>query len=164
MDCCTMRRPGRGKTLTIGLLLVLATCTEERTPTAPTRAADVALDPSGAVTLVGAGEIARCDSLNDEATAAALDTIPGLVFTAGDNIIDNGSATDFTKCYGPGWGRQLARTLPALGDKEYQTAGAAGGVLHLRAAPGGAPQSAFHHRAGAGGRGRVHKTPGRGRR
>src|SRR3989441_59493 len=149
MDCCTMRRPGRGKTLAIGLLLVLATCTEERTPTAPTRAADVALDPSGAVTLVGAGEIARCDSLNDEATAAALDTIPGLVFTAGNNIIDNGSATDFTKCYGPGWGRQLARTLPALGDKEYQTAGAAGYFSYFGTAAGGPTKGYYSYDLGA---------------
>src|SRR3989442_9916133 len=112
-----MHQPGRGKTLAIALLLVLATCTEERTPTAPTRAADVALDPSGAVTLVGAGEIARCDSLNDEATAAALDTIPGLVFTAGDNNIDNRSADHLTKCFGPGGGRELGRTLPPPGGK-----------------------------------------------
>src|SRR2546425_7907676 len=127
-----MHQPGRGKTLAIALLLVLATCTEERTPTAPTRAADVALDPSGAVTLVGAGEIARCDSLNDEATAAALDTIPGLVFTAGDNNIDNGAATAFTKGYGPGGGRQPARTPPPRGGKEDPAAGGARGSPHPR--------------------------------
>src|SRR3989442_5345733 len=107
-----MHQPGRGKTLAIALLLVLATCTEERTPTAPTRAADVALDPSGAVTLVGAGEIARCDSLNDEATAAALDTIPGLVFTAGDKIIPKRSIHHLTKSYPPPQGRQHGPARP----------------------------------------------------
>ncbi len=35
--------------------------------------------------LVGAGDIATCTSNNDEATAALLDTISGVVFTAGDN-------------------------------------------------------------------------------
>src|SRR3989441_10533700 len=149
MDCCTMRRPGRGKTLTIGLLLVLATCTEERTPTAPTRAADVALDPSGAVTLVGAGEIARCDSLSDEATAAVLDTLPGTVFTLGNNIISNGSASDFTKCYAPSWGRQQARPRPAVGEKEYQTPGAAGYFSYFGAAAGDPTKGYYSYDLGA---------------
>src|SRR5207244_1980714 len=44
----------------------------------------------GPPVLVGAGDIASCTSTNDQATAALLDTIPGIVFTAGDNAYQNG--------------------------------------------------------------------------
>ncbi len=138
-----------GKALSVSLLIALATCTQDRAPLAPTHLPSLALDPSTAVTLVGAGAIARCDSLNDEATAALLDTIPGTVFTAGDNIIDNGSLTDFTKCYAPTWGRQLARTRPAAGDKEYQTAGAAGYFGYFGAAAGDPTKGYYSYDLGA---------------
>jgi acid phosphatase type 7 len=78
------------------------------------------------VNFVGAGSIATCSRLNDEATANLMDSIPGTVFTAGDNANSTATLTDFTNCYGPSWGRDKARTFPAVGDKEYQVAGAAG--------------------------------------
>jgi hypothetical protein len=144
-----MRQSGRAKAAAITLLLGLVTCSEDRTPTAPTRGPVRVLDPSTAQVLLGAGEIARCDSANDEATAALLDTIPGTVFTAGNNIIDNGSLNDFTKCYAPSWGRQLARTRPALGDKEYQTAGAAGYFGYFGAAAGDPTKGYYSYDLGA---------------
>jgi len=90
------------------------------------------------VVLVGAGNIAMCDRTNDEATAALLDNIPGTVFAAGDNVVVDGSQSDFTNCYGPSWGRHLARTRPAVGDKEYLTADAAGYGAYFGAAAGAA--------------------------
>jgi hypothetical protein len=78
------------------------------------------------VNFLGAGSIATCSRLNDEATANLMDSIPGTVFTAGDNANSVADLTDFTNCYGPSWGRDKARTFPAVGDKEYQVAGAAG--------------------------------------
>src|SRR5262249_42252034 len=48
--------------------------------------------PTGDV-FVGAGDIASCTSSGDEATALLLDTIPGTVFTLGDNAYPNGSST-----------------------------------------------------------------------
>ena len=78
------------------------------------------------VALTGAGTIATCSRLNDEATANLLDTIPGNVFTTGDNANSVGNLADFTNCYAPSWGRHKARTFPAVGDKEYQVTGAAG--------------------------------------
>jgi hypothetical protein len=75
---------------------------------------------------VGAGDIAECGSSGDDATAALLDEIPGTVFTAGDNAYENGTTVDFAQCYGPSWGRHKARTRPAPGNHEYQTAGASG--------------------------------------
>ncbi len=82
--------------------------------------------------LVGAGDIAACNSSGDEATAALLDDIPGTVFTVGDNVYDSGTEQEFANCYGPSWGRHKARTRPALGNHEYQTSNAAGyfGYFH----------------------------------
>jgi hypothetical protein len=78
------------------------------------------------VVLVGAGDISRCDNDNDEATAKLLDGISGTVFNAGDNVYDNGSATEYTNCYDPTWGRHKSRTKPVPGNHEYQTSGASG--------------------------------------
>lgn len=74
--------------------------------------------------LVGAGDIGICGSSDDEATAAILDTIPGVIFTAGDNAYPDGSAREFAECYEPSWGRHRARTRPAPGNHDYHTAGA----------------------------------------
>jgi len=75
--------------------------------------------------LVGAGDIADCSGVQDEATAKLLDSIDGTVFTAGDNAYDSGTATQFRDCYGPTWGRHKARTRPAPGNHDYNTSGAA---------------------------------------
>ncbi len=74
--------------------------------------------------LVGAGDIATCGSDDDSATAALLDTIPGIVFTLGDNAYPDGSSADYADCYAPTWGRHRARTRPAPGNHEYLTPGA----------------------------------------
>jgi len=50
------------------------------------------LTSTDTVVLVGAGDIAECDSNGDEQTAALLDKIPGTVFTAGDNAYQDGTA------------------------------------------------------------------------
>jgi hypothetical protein len=76
--------------------------------------------------LVGAGDIAACDSSGDEATAALLDGIDGTVFTLGDNVYQQGTAAQFASCYEPSWGRHKARTRPAAGNHDYETSGAAG--------------------------------------
>jgi hypothetical protein len=76
--------------------------------------------------LVGAGDIASCSRTQDAATAKLLDGIVGTVFTAGDNVYQNGTATEFTNCYGPTWGRHKSRTRPTAGNHDYGTAGASG--------------------------------------
>jgi hypothetical protein len=53
------------------------------------------------VVLVGAGDIASCDSSGDSRTVAVLERTPGIVFTLGDNAHRTGSSTDFTRCYQP---------------------------------------------------------------
>src|SRR5262245_276179 len=80
--------------------------------------------PSPPVTLVGAGDIADCTTLdggaNAEATAKLVDRITdAVVFTAGDNAYFDGTAAEFANCYGPRWGRFRNRTRPSPGNHEY---------------------------------------------
>jgi uncharacterized protein YjdB len=77
--------------------------------------------------LVGAGDIASCDSDGDEATALLLDKISGTVFTLGDNVYNDGFLWEFMDCYEPSWGRHKARTKPSNGNHEtYGTSDMAG--------------------------------------
>jgi alkaline phosphatase len=46
------------------------------------------------------------------------------VFTAGDNTYDDGTASEYSRCYAPSWGAFRSRTRPALGNHEYNTGGA----------------------------------------
>lgn len=93
------------------------------------------LPPSPAI-LVGAGDIADCDSDGDEATAALLDKIRGTVFTAGDNAYGDGTASEFANCYQPSWGRHKGRTRPSPGNHDYETEGASGYFGYFGAAAG----------------------------
>jgi hypothetical protein len=117
-----------------------ATATPLVTPTSTT-VPTVTPTPSGEVAvLVGAGDIASCSSSGDEATALLLDGIAGTVFTAGDNVYESGTATEFINCYEPNWGRHKARTKPAVGNHEYLTSGASGYYNYfgpVAAGPGG---------------------------
>jgi len=71
-------------------------------------------------TLVGAGDIAGCKSLEGaKATAKLIEKIPGTVFAAGDLAYETGTPHEFELCYGPTWGRFKDRTKPALGNHEY---------------------------------------------
>ena len=82
--------------------------------------------PDGLVaTLIGAGDIAECATTDDDRTADLVDSLPGLVFTAGDNAYDVGSAGEFKKCYDPTWGRFKGRTHPAIGNHDVRTANGA---------------------------------------
>jgi acid phosphatase type 7 len=80
---------------------------------------------AGGAVLVGAGDIADCTSSGDAATAALVKSIGGTVFTLGDNAYEDGTAKQFSNCYGPTWGQFKDRTRPAVGNHEYQTKGAA---------------------------------------
>ena len=73
------------------------------------------------LTLVGAGDIARCGPeklVNAQATAALLDSIPGQVFALGDNTYPNGRESEYFQCYDVTWGRHRARTIPVLGSHD----------------------------------------------
>jgi len=101
------------------------------TPTAaptPATTATPAPTPAAGSTavLVGAGDIASCDSAGDEATAALLDGMAGIVFTTGDNVYESGTTAEFVACYEPSWGRHRARTRPSAGNHDWLTANAQG--------------------------------------
>jgi hypothetical protein len=82
--------------------------------------------PAGDVVFVGAGDISTCDNDNDALTAQLLDSIPGTVFTTGDNAYSSGTYGEYTKCYEPTWGRHKDRTKPVPGNHEYNTSDASG--------------------------------------
>src|SRR5215204_2545494 len=102
---------------------------------------------TGPVTLVGAGDIARCNADDDEQTAQLIDhelrnpdgTLPSLdqarVITLGDNAYSSGTRTQFANCYDnynldstwstydssrpAWWGQYKDRTMPTTGNHEY---------------------------------------------
>ena len=86
--------------LVTGLAAGTATITATSEGKSGTASVTVSAAPPGgtSVTLVGAGDIASCSSSGDEATAALVDTMPGTVFTAGDNAYSDGSAVSRTRC------------------------------------------------------------------
>jgi acid phosphatase type 7 len=74
--------------------------------------------------LVGAGDIGWCGLPWAAETARLVDSIPGTVFTVGDNAYMKGTAREFADCYDPFWGRFRSRTFPSPGNHEYESAGA----------------------------------------
>ncbi|HEX5040250.1 MAG TPA: metallophosphoesterase, partial [Candidatus Limnocylindria bacterium] len=114
---------------------------------APSAAGSGSAQPTGGPTgsppadavLIGAGDIADCSREGDEHTARLLDDLTGAVFTAGDNAYASGTAAQFRDCYGPTWGRHVARTRPAPGNHDWETQGLAGylGYFGAAAAPNG---------------------------
>ena len=99
--------------------------------------------------LVGAGNIARCDEAHDEATAWLLDSVPGTVFTTGDNVHASGSTEDYERCFGPSWGRHAARTRPAAGEAEYRTSGASPYYVYFGGAAGDSVRGYYSYDLGA---------------
>jgi calcineurin-like phosphoesterase family protein len=141
----TFTRRWRGSALRIVLALVavqLAAVPPESTPAA------------GDPVLVGAGDIARCGSLGDEATAALIDGVvtqfPDVtVFTVGDNAYNSGTAQQFADCYGPSWGRHKDRTRPAVGNHDYGAPGASGYFAYFGAAAGDPTKGYYDYVTGA---------------
>jgi hypothetical protein len=114
---------------TLGLGSGAPTATPAATPTGGTAGASPGVSASASPAdqvLVGAGDIAACGLNGDEATARLVETIPGTVFTAGDNAYESGTAAQFQDCYDPTWGRFKDRTRPAAGNHDWVTSGAAG--------------------------------------
>ena len=105
--------------------------------------------PGGGAVLVGAGDIAHCSLSSDEATAKLIDALPtATVFTLGDNANSTGSATDYSDCYQPTWGRHKARTRPAVGYMDYKTPGATGYFGYFGAAAGTSPEGYYSYNLG----------------
>ncbi|SDJ04202.1 DUF7594 domain-containing protein [Nonomuraea jiangxiensis] len=103
--------------------------------------------PTGDV-LVGAGDIADSGS-GDSATAALLDDIPGTVFTLGDNVYTNGTASEFANYYAPTWGRHKSRTRPVPGNHDYNTSGASGYYGYFGSSAGDPAKGYYSYNIGA---------------
>ena len=139
--------------LALAAVVPLTTCSKETVGLStlpPIRDGVNAAATSSDEVLVGAGDIARCDRTDDERTAAILDTIPGTVFTLGDNVL--GSSTqvpDFNNCYNPSWGRHKARTHPANDHLEYWIAGASTYFDYFGSAAGERGKGYYSYELGA---------------
>ncbi len=73
---------------------------------------------------IGAGDIAACSRSGDDRTADLVESLlvanpTATVFTAGDNVYDNGTAQEYADCYDPTWGRFKDRTWATIGNHEY---------------------------------------------
>jgi hypothetical protein len=101
------------------------------------------------VTLVGAGDIAGCNSDTDTQTAALVEAIQGTVFTLGDNAYEDGKRSEFDNCYDPTWGRFKERTRPSPGNHDYNTAGAAGYFGYFGDSAGPAGRGYYAYDSGA---------------
>ena len=98
---------------------------------------------------VGAGDISSCSRTQDEETAKLLDNISGTVFTLGDNVYPDGTASQFTDCYGPTWGRHKNRTKPVPGNHDYHVSGASGYYNYFGAAAGDPGKGYYSYNLGA---------------
>ena len=124
------RRYGRLRFLSsLGLLTLFSQLTcggEPSTSPADFAGTDATASTGPFEVLVGAGNVARCDKTNDEATAALLDNIQGTVFMAGDGAYaTTGVLPDYVNCYGPSWGRHKSRTRPVIGSLDPWSTGSA---------------------------------------
>ncbi len=117
-----------------------ATSTPTKTPTAA---------PGGDAVLLAAGDISSCSSTGDDETAKLLDSLSGTIATLGDNAYESGSTNEYANCYNPTWGRNKARTEPAVGNHEYNTAGASGYFAYFGAAAGDPNKGYYSYDLGA---------------
>jgi hypothetical protein len=88
--------------------------------------------------LVGAGDICEASHIaSAKMTATLIQGRPtAQVFTVGDNSNDVGSASNYTNCYAPSWGRFLSRTRATVGNHDYMTDGGAPYYAYFGAAAG----------------------------
>lgn len=97
--------------------------------------ADIALAP-GAVVAFAVGDIADCRRTPAEQSGAAqtaalveselAEAANAVLLTLGDHTYPIGTLDEFRDCYGPTWGRFLARTYPVPGNHEYYSPHAGG--------------------------------------
>jgi acid phosphatase type 7 len=113
----------------------LPTSTPKANPTAgPTAPAP----GGGSPVLIGAGDICITSSIDHaQATAALIAANPrAVVFTAGDNSNESGTATQYADCVAKSWGAFKSRIHPVPGNHDYMTAGAAPFYAYFGAAAG----------------------------
>lgn len=124
------------------IVTILAACTEAAVGLNPDETPEV-------IALVTAvADVASCESQGDEATAAIVDTLPGLVLMAGDIAYESGTSDEFARCYDTSWGRHRSRTRPSPGNHEYVTDQAAPYFAYFGEAAGPAGRGYYSFDAG----------------
>jgi acid phosphatase type 7 len=119
------------KRLAASAAAALYVCSCSGAPSAPSAVPTQSPSPSptsvgtSEARLIGAGDIATCDSPGSELTARLLDVMSGTVFTTGDNVYPSGTYAQFRDCYNPSWGRHRDRTRPTPGNHDYEMPNAA---------------------------------------
>ena len=126
------------------------TATITLTPT-PANTSTPEVTPTPAqIELIGAGEIVNCGNPGSGITANLLAQFPGAtIFTAGDNSNVIGTPLEFSKCFGPTWGRFLASIHPAVGDHEYYNKNAKAYFDYFGAAAGTPGQGWYSYDLGS---------------
>ena len=104
------------------------------TPTA-TATATPTPGPDTDPTMIGAGDIADAGALASSQSTGDLirERTPTFVFTVGDNAYPDGTASNYSGAYDPGWGSFKAKTYPAPGNHDYHTTNAQGYVDYFGA-------------------------------
>jgi acid phosphatase type 7 len=119
--------------LAAALLVSMWTCAPKVEITPPPAAAPASVVKlAGASVLIGVGDIAGCNGDGDAKTAAIVDSVlkadsaakvSDAVFTLGDNAYMEGTAKQFTNCFGSSWGNPkwgiMKKLHPAPGNHEY---------------------------------------------
>jgi hypothetical protein len=122
-----------GRIFAAVLLVSMWTCAPKVEITPPPAAAPAAIVKlAGASVLIGVGDIAGCNGGGDGQTAALVDSVlkadsvakvGDAVFTLGDNAYMEGTAKQFTNCFGSTWGNPkwgiMKKLHPAPGNHEY---------------------------------------------
>jgi Calcineurin-like phosphoesterase len=88
------------------------------------------------MSVLAVGDIGDCETRSDEAVARLVGGLPGTIVTLGDNAYEEGSRSDFRKCFDPAWGRHRPRIRPAPGNHDYGTPDAAGYFAYFGPAAG----------------------------
>jgi hypothetical protein len=131
-----------------------ATQPGQPTATTTTFAATASTNPDASegpvAVLVGAGDIAECSEGADAETADLVESVAGTVFTLGDNAYEKGTFAEFRDCYRPTWGRPsiIDRTMPVVGNHEYETRDAEGYYRYFGAAAGDPDEGWYAYDAG----------------
>ena len=134
----------RGTTIQTVVVVLCAACADDQRGSVPAGPVRVDVSPPAEMVLVGAGNVARCGTTGAAATAALLDSIPGTVFTLGDNAYPDGTPTQYQSCYDPSWGRHKARTFPAPGNRDYNASATADGYFGYFGAAAGDPGKGYY--------------------
>ncbi|HEY8164828.1 MAG TPA: metallophosphoesterase [Gemmatimonadaceae bacterium] len=132
-----MRIRTRARLLSLALPLVVVACERmnyglRETPPPPDAPPEkIAL--TGAVVLIGAGDIADCGNEGDERTAHLIDSVlkanataklETVVFAVGDIAYPSATERQLRRCFGPSWGdttKGIMKVIrPAIGNHDYQ--------------------------------------------